>query len=128
DDPLLAGVALLAPADKHMVAFNGKVQLSDDAPQCSSRPSVDVLFRSLARSYAQRALAVVLSGMGRDGAEGAKAISSRGGRVIAQDEESSAIFGMPRSVIETGAADMVLPPDAIVTEILRFAREGGSDG
>src|SRR5689334_8126966 len=79
------------------------------APSGMLRPSVDILFKSVAACYANAAVAVVLSGYGRDGAEGVRAIRERGGFVIAQDRDSSEQFGMPSSAIETRRVDLVLP-------------------
>jgi two-component system chemotaxis response regulator CheB len=102
-----------APEDSHLgVDGSGRFSLDSITVHGAHRPSVDILFESLASTAREAALAVVLTGMGRDGAEGAVAIREAGGRVIAQDEESSAVFGMPRAVIESGA-DQVLPLDAI---------------
>jgi two-component system, chemotaxis family, protein-glutamate methylesterase/glutaminase len=112
-DPLHAGLVLLAPPGRHLVVTRGAAQLSDSPPVDSFRPSVTPLFLSAAEAYGRRACGVILTGMGRDGAEGLRALKKAGGHTIAQDEASSAVFGMPRAAIETGAVDRVLPLDEI---------------
>ena len=106
------GVAYIAPGDYHMeVRVEDKVKriyLHQGPLKNNCRPAVDVLFESLAQVYNGSCLAMVLTGMGKDGLEGAKKIKERGGVVIAQDEASSVVFGMPRAVIEAGLADEVL--------------------
>jgi two-component system chemotaxis response regulator CheB len=90
---------------------------TDAAPENSCRPAVDVLFRSVAEVYANRVLGVVLTGMGSDGCVGSEAIVRRGGTVLAQDEESSVVWGMPGSVARAGLAERILPIDKISAEI-----------
>jgi two-component system chemotaxis response regulator CheB len=85
---------------------------------------VDVLFRSAADCAGHDALAIILTGMGDDGARGMKALHDRGARTVAQDEESCVVFGMPKEAIALGGADAVLPLDKIAAEILRFDRRG----
>jgi hypothetical protein len=85
------------------------VHLTEDPPENFCRPSVDVLFRNVASAYGDRVLAVVLTGMGRDGEKGAKAIRDAGGEVVAQDEATSVVWGMPGAVTTAGQADKVLP-------------------
>jgi two-component system chemotaxis response regulator CheB len=82
--------------------------LSDAPPENGCRPAVDVLFRSAAAACGDRALALVLTGMGQDGARGALALRRAGGRVLVQDQESSVVWGMPGTTVEMGAADEVL--------------------
>jgi two-component system chemotaxis response regulator CheB len=85
------------------------------------RPAVDVLFRSVAKVYGSGVLAVVLTGMGSDGASGCRLIREQGGSVLAQDEASSTVWGMPGAVVAAGLAHRMLPLDAIAPEILRIA-------
>ena len=100
---------IMAPPSRHLVARQGRLKLTDDAERNSCRPSVDVLFESVAREYGSRAAACLLTGMGRDGAMGLLQVRNSGGVTIAQDESTSVVFGMPRAAIEIGAADMILP-------------------
>jgi two-component system chemotaxis response regulator CheB len=102
------GEVLVAPNDSHMVVERGKVRLIDTDPVNCCKPSVDVFFRSLAAEHGKNIVAVLLTGMGRDGAEGLKAIRARGGLTLAQDEESSAVFGMPKAAISIAAVDEVV--------------------
>lgn len=100
---------LMAPPDLHMAVRDGRISLLATSERHSCRPSVDVLFESIAREYGPSAVACLLTGMGRDGAQGLLAIRQAGGTTIAQDEASSVVFGMPKEAIVLGAADQVLP-------------------
>jgi two-component system chemotaxis response regulator CheB len=104
---------LMAPPDRHLVVQQGRLVLTDAPERHSCRPSVDVLFESVARELGPRAVACLLTGMGRDGAAGMAAIKDAGGLTIAQDEASSVVWGMPREAIVLGAASRVLPLDQI---------------
>jgi two-component system, chemotaxis family, protein-glutamate methylesterase/glutaminase len=107
----------LAPEGAHLLLdAGGRVRLDDRTPAGPYVPSGDVLLRSLARSVGRDAVAVVLTGMGRDGAEGAEAVRAAGGLAIAQDEASSVVFGMPKAAAERGV-DVVLPLSAIGGEL-----------
>ncbi len=112
-DPLRAGRVLLAPSGRHLLVARGLAQLSDEPPVDTFKPSVTPLFASAARAYGRRACGVLLTGMGRDGADGLKAIKDQGGTTLVQDETTSVVFGMPRAAIELGAADRVLPLEEI---------------
>lgn len=120
---LKPGDVWIAPGDLHIKvrSRNGALHLvTDDGPMVNScRPSVDVLFDSVASTCASSVLAVVLTGMGQDGLEGSRRIIAAGGRVIAQDQQSSVVWGMPGNVAAAGLADAVLPCDAIGAEIIR---------
>lgn len=120
---LLAGDAYIAPGDYHMtVACKGRdrfVELNQGPPENSCRPAVDVLFRSVASVYGAGALAVVLTGMGSDGARGAAHVREAGGEVIVQDKESSVVWGMPGAVVEAGVADTICPLAELGSEIKR---------
>ena len=107
------GRVVMAPPGRHLVVRGGRFRLTDDAERHSCRPSVDVLFESVAREYGASAAACLLTGMGRDGARGLLEIRQAGGATVAQDEASSTIFGMPREAIALGAADRVLSLDEI---------------
>jgi two-component system chemotaxis response regulator CheB len=117
------GQAWIAPGNFHMsVARDGsqvRTHLNQEPPENSCRPAVDVLFRSVAQAYGPNSLAVVLTGMGQDGLRGCEAIREAGGQVLAQDEATSVVWGMPGSVARAGLADRVLPVSLIGDEILR---------
>jgi two-component system, chemotaxis family, protein-glutamate methylesterase/glutaminase len=106
----LRGRVRLAPPDQHLVVRNGRLCLTDDPPRHSCRPSVDVLFESVARERALKTAACLLTGMGRDGAAGLLALRRAGALTFAQDEASSTVFGMPREAIALNAAERVLRP------------------
>lgn len=120
-DFLRPGVAYIAPPDRHIVMRpGGGIALSQTERVHFVRPSADVLFASLAASYGSRALAVILSGSGVDGAAGASAVKANGGMVIVQDAATSEYFEMPAAAIETGSVDVVLPLDQIAPWIADF--------
>lgn len=123
-EPVLAGGIYLAPGGRHMrVAGDGKIikiTLGDDPPVNFCRPSVDPLFASAASVWGSSLLALVLTGMGCDGTRGAADIVAAGGSVIAQDEATSVVWGMPRSVAQAGLCSAVLPLDQIAGKILRI--------
>jgi len=99
----------MAPPDRHMLVREGLVRLSRDGERHSCRPSVDVLFESVAREFGAGAAACLLTGMGRDGAAGLLDIRRAGGFTVAQDEATSVVYGMPREAALLGAADQILP-------------------
>ncbi len=103
------GRVILAPAGQHMTVRAGRIQLDRSAERHSCRPSVDVLFESLAREHGARIVAALLTGMGRDGAQGLLEVRRAGGHTIAQDEASCVVYGMPREAALLGAADQILP-------------------
>jgi two-component system chemotaxis response regulator CheB len=107
-EPLLPATVYVAPDGRHLtVSRHSRVELTDDPPVAGFRPSASVLFTSLAEAYGAEAAAVVLTGMGADGLAGARALRRTGGRVLAQDADSSVVFGMPRAVVEAGLATSV---------------------
>lgn len=120
---LQRGQIWIAPGDNHMtVARRGAeivLGINHDAQENSCRPAVDVLFRSAARTYGANVLAVVLTGMGSDGTRGSAAIREAGGEVIAQDEASSVVWGMPGSVVTASLADGVYALSSIAPELVR---------
>ena len=117
----------VAPTDRHLVIGAGRrLELRDSAPERFQRPSANVLFQSLAEHVDRAAVVIVLSGMGRDGAEGAVAVKEAGGRVMAEDEASAQFFGMPGAAIETGAVDQVLPATEIGTALSLMVAPGAS--
>ncbi len=112
------GRIIIAAGDSHMRCVgigggNAAIRLTHEPVASGCMPSVDPMLESVAEVYGDRALAIVLSGMGRDGAEGARVIHDRGGSVIVQDEASSVVWGMPGAVAATGIAAATMPPDAI---------------
>jgi two-component system chemotaxis response regulator CheB len=117
------GTAWIAPGNHHMVvARDGchpRTHLHQDPPENSCRPAADVLFRSVAQTFGPNTLAVILTGMGQDGLRGCEAIREVGGQVLAQDEATSVVWGMPGYVVRAGLADQVLPISQIGDEILR---------
>jgi two-component system chemotaxis response regulator CheB len=122
----IPGMAYMAPGGQHMVITGSAARvymgLNLDPPQNSCRPSVDVLFQSAAQVYGESVLAVVLTGMGYDGVRGCQDVKARNGQVIAQDEESSVVWGMPGAVSQQGLADLVLPLDKIADELVLRTR------
>jgi two-component system, chemotaxis family, protein-glutamate methylesterase/glutaminase len=121
-DDVTAGVALIAPGDRHMVlSQNGsryQVRVKEGPRVHFQRPSVDVLFQSVAKYSGQNAIGVILTGMGADGARGLLAMHDNGAHTIAQDEKSCVIFGMPKEAIAMGGVDQVLPLSQIGQAIL----------
>jgi two-component system, chemotaxis family, protein-glutamate methylesterase/glutaminase len=122
------GHAWIAPGDHHMiVARDGtaiRTQLHQQPPENSCRPAVDVLFRSVAKTFAANSLGVVLTGMGQDGLRGSEALSEAGGQILVQDEATSVVWGMPGYVARAGLADQALPLALLADEILRRVRAG----
>lgn len=123
-----SGFAYVAPGGQHLVVrdcsrSSAQLRLDRSAPVCFVRPSADVLFRSAAECFGPRLMAVVLTGMGVDGVNGATAVKSAGGRVVVQDERTSVIFGMPKAVMSSGAADIVSPLEDIPAHIVKFLEE-----
>jgi len=96
-----------------------RLELDQSPPECSCRPAVDPLFRSAARSFGPRVLAVVLTGMGQDGLDGCRAIRSAGGKVLVQDEATSVVWGMPGQIARAGLADEVLPLGALAGAVVQ---------
>lgn len=123
-DKVEAGKILIAPGDFHMKIFgncNGvRICLDQSPPQNSCRPAVDALFTSAGEVYSGAAIAVILTGMGQDGLRGTQVLKAQGASVLAQDEASSVVWGMPGAVVNAGLADYVLPLERIVPEILRL--------
>lgn len=118
------GRVLMAPPDRHLRVEGGRVRLTSDGDRHSCRPSVDVLFESVAREYGPSAAGCLLTGMGRDGAAGLLALRRAGAVTFAQDEASSAVFGMPREAIALGAARRVLPLVMIGGALAALGRQG----
>jgi two-component system chemotaxis response regulator CheB len=125
--PLEPDHILVAPGDAHLTLEPTKegavVRLSHGRASSGCLPSLDPMFGSVGAIYGAGALGVVLTGMGRDGVEGSVTLVACGGSVIAQDEESCAVWGMPRAVLEAGLVSAVLPPDKIARRIAARTEE-----
>ena len=123
-EPVLAGGIYVAPGGRHMRVVAGdngiRIALGDDAPINFCRPAVDALFTSAAAVWGAATLALVLTGMGADGTRGAVDIVAAGGSIIAQDEATSVVWGMPRSVAQAGLCSAVLPLDQIAPKVIRL--------
>ncbi len=125
---LCAGAVYIAPPNKHLlVNADGTISLSQTELVHFVRPSADLLFESTAASYKDRAIAVVLSGTGSDGAMGVRAIKKMGGTVIVQDQRSAEFTGMPGAAIETGLVDFILPLNEIAHALLSLVTAGEED-
>jgi len=124
-DLIIPGRILIAPGGKQMKIVAGgdglsrKIKITDDPPENSCRPSVDYLFRSIAQYYVGRSTGVIMTGMGSDGSKGLAQMKKTGSHVIAQDEPSCTVFGMPKEPIESGIVDVVAPLDKIAGEIIK---------
>ena len=123
---LKPGDAWVAPGDYHMIVVRDGLQyrllVHQDPPENSCRPSVDVLLRSVAQSFGADSLTVILTGMGQDGLRGCESLRAAGGQVLAQDEATSVVWGMPGYVAQAGLADRVLPLSMIAGEIVHRVR------
>jgi two-component system chemotaxis response regulator CheB len=126
-DPLQPGTVAIAPPDQHLlVKPDGTLSLSHAELVHFLRPSADLLFESVAASYKKRALALVLTGMGSDGAMGVKAIKKMGGTVIVQDKTTAQFSGMPAAAIDTGDADFILPLEQIGPALVQLVAKGSA--
>lgn len=123
----VSGTAYIAPGGFHMTLEKSGtktiIHLNTEPPENSCRPAVDVLFRAAAEVYGGGVLAVMLTGMGYDGLKGSQAIASRGGQIIAQDEATSVVWGMPGAVVQAGLANVVLPIEKMSEEIVFRSRK-----
>ena len=113
ESPLRGGIAYVAPPDRHMLLSDGRIAISDAPAIDNNRPSVDLLFESLAIEFGNQLIAVVLSGCLADGAIGVTKVKANGGRVIVQDPSNAIHAGMPNAAISSGCADFILPVDRI---------------
>ncbi|NLI74296.1 MAG: chemotaxis response regulator protein-glutamate methylesterase [Euryarchaeota archaeon] len=116
-EELQKGRVYLAPGNKHLVLNGRKLHLTNDPKVNYVRPAIDVLMKSVAPVYGPRTIGVILTGMGSDGAEGMRYIKQNGGKTIAQSEDTCVVYGMPKAVIESGAADRVDPLEDIAQAI-----------
>jgi two-component system chemotaxis response regulator CheB len=123
-DTVLRGQALIAPGNRHMMLKRSGaryfVEIKDGPLVCRHRPSVDVLFRSTARYAGKNAIGIIMTGMGDDGARGLLAMRRVGARTLAQDDATSAVYGMPKAAIALGAAEQVLPLARLAATVLRL--------
>ncbi len=116
------GEVILAPPDRHLIVSEGRLRVTKAPERHSCRPSIDVLFESVARECGSRAIACLLTGMGKDGAIGLLAVRQSGGQTIAQDQASSTVFGMPREAIALDAAQVVAPLANVAETLCLMAR------
>jgi two-component system chemotaxis response regulator CheB len=125
EEVLEAGTAYIAPPDNHLLINpDGSVSLTHSELVHFVRPSADLLFESMAASYKDKSIAVVLTGSGSDGSLGVQAVKKMGGTVIAQDEASSEFFGMPSAAIQTGSVDFILPLEEIAPALVTLIMTG----
>ncbi|MFP4658079.1 MAG: CheB methylesterase domain-containing protein, partial [Desulfonatronovibrionaceae bacterium] len=116
-----------APGEKQMKVVTGAagkkvIRITDDPPENNCRPAADYLFRSVAREYGSAVTAVIMTGMGSDGTLGLRVIKSFGGVSIAQNAETSVVYGMPKTAIEAGVVDIIAPLDKIAAEIVNTVK------
>jgi two-component system chemotaxis response regulator CheB len=116
----------MAPPGRHLVVRNRHLRLTTDPERHSCRPSVDVLFESLAPEYGAAVMAALLTGLGRDGAAGLLEIRRAGGLTIAQDQATSVVYGMPREAVLLGAAERVLPLGEIAGALAGLVADPGT--
>ncbi|MFB2838551.1 chemotaxis protein CheB [Floridanema evergladense] len=118
-------IVYIAPPNYHLlVNAEREISLTQTEKENFVRPSADVLLKSVAENYQEKSIAIILTGADTDGAEGVKAIKKMGGIVIAQDEATSGVFGMPRAAIATGCVDFILPIDKIAEAIVNLVYKG----
>ena len=117
------GKVIIAPGGKHLVVDRDrKIMLNTEPPIHGVRPAVDPMLESVGKVFREDSLGVILTGMGKDGAVGLQTLKRYGGKTIAQDEETSVVFGMPRAAISTGCVDYILPLESIPEHIIRLVR------
>ena len=118
------GTAYLAPCDVHMrVVEKGKIQITDEPAYDGHKPSGNLLLKSVAEVYRENSIAVILTGMGKDGVEGVKAVKEMRGHTIAQNKETCIVFGMPMAAIEMNVVDIILPLDNISDAIISMLKK-----
>ncbi|HMC29543.1 MAG TPA: chemotaxis protein CheB, partial [Candidatus Angelobacter sp.] len=125
---LLPGTVYTAPPDEHLLVGPGKIQLAHTQLVRFSRPSIDLLFESVAGTYGSRSIAVVLSGSGKDGADGVRTIKEAGGITIAQMPETAEFRPMPEAAIATGCVNFVLRLEDIGQKLMDLCCRGGRTG
>ena len=126
NDIISAGKVFIAPGNYHMTVENQgnlrMIKLNQNPPLASHRPAVDVLFDSVAK-FGDKVIAVVLTGMGSDGANGMKKIKASGGYSIAEDQSTAVVYGMPKAVVDFGLADQVLPINEVANELIKLSKK-----
>jgi two-component system chemotaxis response regulator CheB len=126
-EPVVVGTVYIAPPDAHLVVRAGHLALTEGELVNYSRPSIDLLFQSVADAYGDRAIGVVLSGSGADGADGIRAVKGKGGTTIAQDPATAAHAGMPQSARATGCVDFILPLPEIGPALVSLVTPAASE-
>lgn len=121
-EPIARGTIYVGPADEHLLVSEGKIQLAHSRLVRFSRPSVDVMFASVAATYGSRAIGVILSGSNRDGADGIAAIKRAGGTTVAQSPETAEYRIMPQAAIDTGCVDHIVPLDKMGRVLSQLSR------
>jgi two-component system chemotaxis response regulator CheB len=124
-EPVRPGWVYVAPGDYHLrVNQRGEILLGQDPPIASLRPSVDAMFESVAQAYGAGVVAAILTGMGSDGTRGAGLIKRAGGWVLAEDQSTCVVYGMPRAAVEEGYVDRVVPLGEVADELARAVQPG----
>ncbi len=124
-EPIIPNTVFIAPGGKQMKIIAGadgktrNIKITDDPPENSCKPSADYLFRSIAQHYIGRATGVIMTGMGSDGTKGLQSMKKNGSIIIAQDQPTCTVYGMPKEPIESGTADIIAPLDKIAEEITK---------
>lgn len=124
DESIQPGTVYIAPPDAHLVVREGRLLLTDTKAVHFSRPSIDLLFESVAAAYGDRTISVILSGSGLDGADGTRAVKAKGGTTIAQSPSTAAHSGMPQAARATGCVDLTLPLEEIGPAIVSLVMPG----
>ena len=125
-EPIIPGHVYIGPPDEHLLVSRGKIQLAHSRLMRFSRPSIDLLFGSVAAVYGERAIGVILSGSNRDGADGMAAIKSAGGIRMAQEPATAEYRIMPQAAIDTGCVDLVVPLEQMGKAITNLLEKGRS--
>jgi len=123
-EPLVRGTIYIGPPDEHLLVSQGKIQLAHSRLIRFSRPSIDIMFGSVAATYGARAIGVILSGSNRDGADGIAAIKRAGGITVAQDPATAEYRIMPQAAIDTGCVDLTVPLDRIGRTLTQLFAKG----
>ncbi len=127
-EKIVPGCAYIAPGDYHLTVKSKKtgqknelyINLDKSVPRGGHRPSVDVMLESVAEQYWSQIVCVIMTGMGRDGADGVKAVKARGAKLIAEDQSTCIVYGMPKAAVETGMVDKIIPLQSIGEEVLKM--------